>query len=64
MAQHLSWFQWMCRNGQSNSCNELLRSLEIRFAPSQYEDPQGALIKQKQTNTVAEYHSQFESLSH
>lgn len=36
----LSWFQLMHCNGQLSLWNELPHSLEIRFAPSQYEDPE------------------------
>lgn len=40
-----------------------LNSLKIRFAPSQFDDPEGALFKLTQTSTVCEYQCQFETLS-
>jgi len=40
-----------------------LHALEVRFAPSHYEDPRGALFKFCQTSIVREYQNQFESLA-
>lgn len=42
----LIWFQWMYR---ITSWDELVRSVEIRFAPFQYEDLEGSLFKLSQT---------------
>ncbi|GAU26218.1 hypothetical protein TSUD_354400 [Trifolium subterraneum] len=58
----LTWFQWMHQNGQILTWTTFLHALEIRFAPSQYADPKGALFKLSQTTTVKEYQTQFESL--
>ncbi|KAL5173604.1 hypothetical protein HKD37_16G046122 [Glycine soja] len=38
----------------------MLQALESRFAPSFYDDPQGALFKLQQTGTVSEYLTDFE----
>ncbi|MCI32753.1 retrotransposon-derived protein PEG10-like, partial [Trifolium medium] len=59
----LGWFQWMSRNGQLTSWSALLHALETRFAPSQYDDPKGALFKLTQKGTVNDYLTEFESLA-
>lgn len=59
----LSWFQWMSRNGYFPSWPAMLQALESRFAPSYYDDPQGTLFKLRQTGTVTEYLTEFESLA-
>jgi len=59
----LTWFQWMHDNNLISTWQNFLHSLEIRFAPSHYEDPRGALFKLCQTSTVQEYQNQFESLA-
>jgi hypothetical protein len=56
----LGWYQWMASNGQISSWSALLQALEARFAPSQYDDPKGALFKLTQTGSVNDYLSQFE----
>jgi hypothetical protein len=40
-----------------------IHALELRFAPSQYEDPKGSLFKLCQTGSVKEYQTAFESLA-
>lgn len=40
-----------------------LQALQLRFAPSEFEDPQGVLFKLTQTSLVMEYQTQFEMLS-
>ena len=59
----LSWYQWMSRNGFFPSWPVMLQALESRFAPSFYEDPQGALFKLQQTGTVSDYLTDFERLA-
>jgi hypothetical protein len=59
----LTWFQWMHQNGQLLTWTTFLHALEVRFAPSQYEDPKGALFKLSQTTTLKKYQTQFESLA-
>lgn len=58
----LTWFQWMHANHQIQSWPMFIQALENRFAPTQYEDPRGALFKLCQTTTVKEYQTQFETL--
>lgn len=59
----LSWYQWMSRNGFSPSWPTMLQALELRFAPSFYDDPQGALFKLQQIGTISEYLTEFERLA-
>lgn len=59
----LSWFQWMFKNGQISSWPIFLQALEMCFAPSLYDDPQGALFKLQQQGSVSSYLSEFESLA-
>jgi len=59
----LSWYQWMARNDFFHSWPTMLQALESRFAPSYYDDPQGALFKLQQTDTVSEYLTEFERLA-
>ena len=59
----LTWFQWMTSNGQLTSWPVFLQALQTRFAPSQYEDPTGALFKLTQKGTVSAYLSEFEELA-
>jgi hypothetical protein len=58
----LTWYQWMHTNGQLVSWPMFIHALELRFAPSQYEDPQGSLFKLCQTASVKEYQTAFEAL--
>lgn len=50
-------------NGQLVSWPYFLHALELRFAPSQYEDPKGELFKLCQTSSIRDYQAQFESLA-
>ena len=59
----LAWFQWMNSNGQFTSWSSFIQALRTRFAPSQYDDPTGALFKLVQKETVAQYLSEFEELA-
>jgi len=66
----LSWsqwmhsrYQWMHSNGKLSSWSVFLRTLELRFAPSKFDDPQGALFKLTQIASVREYKAQFENLA-
>lgn len=49
----LQWYQW----------HQVLHAIQMRFAPSQFVDPQGALFKLSQTTNVRDYQCQFETLS-
>jgi hypothetical protein len=59
----LAWYQWMYRNGQIVFWHQFLQALELRFAPTAYDDPRGRLFKLHQTSTVAVYLSEFEALT-
>lgn len=59
----LTWFQWMHSNGQLLSWQAFLHALELRFAPSHYDDPKGSLFKLCQTSSIKDYQTEFESLS-
>lgn len=59
----LAWYQWMAGNGQLSSWQSFLHALQTRFAPSQFEDPTGALFKLTQKTTVQAYLSEFEDLA-
>lgn len=59
----LTWFQWMHANRQLLTWPMFLHALELRFAPSQYEDPKGSLFKLCQTTSVKEYQAEFEALA-
>jgi hypothetical protein len=53
----------MYRNSQIVSWPQFLQALELRFAPTAYDDPRGKLFKLQQTSSVAYYLSEFESLA-
>ncbi|GAU30089.1 hypothetical protein TSUD_392450 [Trifolium subterraneum] len=59
----LTWYQWLHSNGQLLSWQQFLHALELRFAPSHYDDPKGALFKLCQTSSVKDYQTTFESLA-
>jgi hypothetical protein len=59
----LTWYQWMHSNQQLLTWAMFVQALEMRFAPSQYEDPRGALFKLCQTGSVKEYQTAFEALA-
>nr|GEU74107.1 retrotransposon-related protein [Tanacetum cinerariifolium] len=56
------WFRWMSRNGLITDWERFKESVQNRFGPSKYEDPQGALSKLLQLGTVEEYQREFEKL--
>ncbi|MCI25632.1 hypothetical protein A2U01_0046823 [Trifolium medium] len=45
----------MYRNGQIVSWTQFLQAVELRFAPTAYDDPRGKLFKLQQSSTVAAY---------
>jgi hypothetical protein len=53
----------MYRSGQITSWDQFLRALELRFAPTAYDDPKGKLFKLQQSSSVAAYLSEFEALA-
>ena len=52
----------MLRNNMITTWDTFLENVRTRFGPSKYEDPQGALSKLLQTESVAHYQSEFEKL--
>ncbi|GKB54930.1 ty3-gypsy retrotransposon protein [Tanacetum coccineum] len=56
------WFRWMSRNKLITNWDGFLESVQNRFGPSKYEDPQGTLSKLLQTGTVTQYQAEFEKL--
>lgn len=58
----LAWYQWMHCNGKIHSWSHFLQALEMRFAPTTYNDPRGKLLKLLQTSFVASYLSELEAL--
>jgi len=59
----LIWYRWMHSNNQLLFWPMFLNALELRFAPSHFDDPRGALFKLCQTTTVKDYQTVFESLA-
>ncbi|GAU40457.1 hypothetical protein TSUD_141370 [Trifolium subterraneum] len=59
----LAWYQWMYKNAQILSWAQFLHALELRFAPTAYDDPRGKLFKLHQTTSVSSYLSDFEALA-
>nr|GEU49397.1 hypothetical protein [Tanacetum cinerariifolium] len=56
------WYRWMTHNKLITSWDGFLESVQNRFGPSKYEDPQGALSELLHTGSVAQYQSEFEKL--
>lgn len=50
-------------NGQIIYFQHQLHAIQNMFAPSQFDDPKGALFKHSQTTSINEYQNQFEPLS-
>ncbi|WVZ13617.1 hypothetical protein V8G54_011183 [Vigna mungo] len=59
----LSWFQWLHQNNMIPSWQDFLQALEVRFAPSYYEDPRGSFFKLTQKGSVQDYLNEFERLA-
>nr|KYP73255.1 Transposon Ty3-G Gag-Pol polyprotein [Cajanus cajan] len=53
----------MHNNGLLTSWDAFLRALELRFAPSKFEDPIAALCKLSQTQLLQDYITEFESIA-
>nr|KYP38435.1 hypothetical protein KK1_040315 [Cajanus cajan] len=53
----------MFNNGLLTSWEAFLRALELRFAPSKFEDPIASLCKLTQTHNLHDYLSEFEALA-
>ncbi|KAK4400825.1 Retrovirus-related Pol polyprotein from transposon.6 [Sesamum angolense] len=61
-SEALSWFKWMFTNQQLSTWDAFLRSLELRFGPSSYANPQAALFKLRQRGSVFDFQAEFERL--
>ncbi|RDX68339.1 hypothetical protein CR513_52685, partial [Mucuna pruriens] len=64
MSEALNWLQWMHANGKIHLWPNLLTSIELRFAPSQYEDPRGALVSTEDKEGSSSPTTHFSSSSH
>lgn len=53
----------MYRNRQIASWDQFLEKLEIRFAPTAFDDPRGNLFKLTQSSSVTAYLTEFEALA-
>ena len=59
----LSWYQWMTCNEFITSWPAMLQALKLRFAPTFYDDPRGALFKLQQKGSVNDYLTEYERLA-
>ncbi|KAF8413581.1 hypothetical protein HHK36_001572 [Tetracentron sinense] len=59
----LPWYTWMKNSVALTSWDAFAWSLEIRFGPTEYDDPVDALTKLRQTSTVDDYQTRFETLA-
>jgi len=58
----LVWFQDAEESGQFPTWDAFVQALLVRFGPA-YDDPMEALMRLRQSASVAEYTTQFEALS-
>lgn len=59
----LTWYYWLQELSPVTKWGDFLEALHTRFEPSAYEDPMGAFIKLRQTDSVEDYQTAFEILS-
>ncbi|XP_040996196.1 uncharacterized protein LOC121242393 [Juglans microcarpa x Juglans regia] len=59
----LTWFQDLDESGMLADWETFIKALLIRFGPNCYDDPMQAFTRLKQTGSVKEYKTQFETLS-
>ncbi|KAJ0077271.1 hypothetical protein Patl1_35304 [Pistacia atlantica] len=60
----LQWYRWLTKFCGPFTRDEFTTAVQLRFGPTDYEDPLEALTRLKQTTTVAAYQEAFEKLSH
>jgi len=60
----LQWHRWLTKFRGLLTWEELIKAIQQRFGPTDYEDPSEALTRLKQNTTVAAYQEAFERLSH
>ncbi|KAL5556185.1 hypothetical protein UlMin_038421, partial [Ulmus minor] len=60
----LQWHRWLTKFRGPLTWDEFTKAIQLRFGPTDYEDPSEALTRLKQTTTIAAYQEAFEKLSH
>ena len=60
----LQWHRWLAKFWGPMMWDEFTKSVQLRFGPTDYEDPSEALTRLKQLTTVMAYQEAFEQLSH
>ncbi|KAL6313182.1 hypothetical protein AAG906_016770 [Vitis piasezkii] len=60
----LQWHRWLTKFRGPLTWDEFTKVVQLRFGPTDYEDPSEALTRLKQTTSVAAYQEAFEKLSH
>ncbi|KAL5555249.1 hypothetical protein UlMin_037485 [Ulmus minor] len=60
----LQWHRWLMKFRGPLTWDEFTKAIQLRFGPTDYEDPTEALTRLKQTTTIAAYQEAFEKLSH
>ncbi|RVW85308.1 hypothetical protein CK203_045592 [Vitis vinifera] len=60
----LQWHRWLTKFRGPLTWDEFTKAVQLRFGPTDYEDPSEALTRLKQTTTVVAYQEAFEKLSH
>ncbi|WJZ82806.1 hypothetical protein VitviT2T_002531 [Vitis vinifera] len=60
----LQWHRWLTKFRGPLTWDEFTKAVQLRFGPTDYEDPSEALTRLKQTTSVAAYQEAFEKLSH
>nr|GEX16486.1 hypothetical protein [Tanacetum cinerariifolium] len=58
----VEWFRWMTRSGLITTWARFKESVNNRFGPSTYEDPNGASSRLLQLGTIEDYQQEFEKL--
>ncbi|MCI38588.1 hypothetical protein A2U01_0059816, partial [Trifolium medium] len=59
----IPWYQMLHRARPFLSWQELSRSIELEFGPSEFERPRASLFKLKQTGSLDDYYLEFTSLA-
>lgn len=59
----LVWFQELRSSNGLTTWNEFLKALQTRFGTGSYDDPMETLVKLKQTGSIEEFKSRFETLA-
>ncbi|KAL0373214.1 UNVERIFIED_CONTAM: Retrovirus-related Pol polyprotein from transposon.6 [Sesamum calycinum] len=58
----LSWFKWMFTNRHLSSWDAFIRSLELRFGPSSFNNHEAMLFKLRQHGSVTDFQAEFKRL--